>query len=300
MIRVHLRQTLLVVALELAATVFCPSWAGIIVSDQTPSQGQTIEVTIERSADAASTPPSGACPAVTLNGKVYKSFPFSITATPNADTANVSTSGQVCKALLAVPADLEPGKYPLGSCDEEVVLSVEPGRFPLQHISLPPAKDNFLMSPGEEKAIGAAKAALSDDRLWQGCFSPPSTARVSAGFGLKRMVNGRLLKDYFHSGIDYAAFLGAPVRACADGTVVLTGLGFRLHGNTIAIDHGQGVVSFYIHLQKILVKKGQLVKQGQQIATTGRSGRATGPHLHYSLYVNQVAANPNDWFKRSF
>lgn len=116
----------------------------------------------------------------------------------------------------------------------------------------------------------------------------------------KRIVNGKLLKDYYHSGLDFAGSLGQPVYACADGKVILAHKNFRLHGNVVAIDHGQGVVSIYIHLQKIAVKEGDVVVAGEQIGNVGATGRANGPHLHLSLYVNKIATNPMPWFSKTF
>lgn len=177
---------------------------------------------------------------------------------------------------------------------------MQDGLFPVQRLTLPKSKDNFLLSPGEEEAMNTAKSALSDKRLWQGTFTKPCEAKTSAKFGLKRIVNGKLLKDYYHSGLDFAGSLGQPVYACADGKVVLAHKNFRLHGNVVAIDHGQGVVSIYIHLQKIKVKEGDLVEAGEQIGNVGATGRANGPHLHLSLYVNKVATNPMPWFSKTF
>jgi murein DD-endopeptidase MepM/ murein hydrolase activator NlpD len=156
------------------------------------------------------------------------------------------------------------------------------------------------MSPGEQEAVDAAKACLSPERMWQGSFTKPSQYRLSTLFGVKRAVNGRMLKDYFHSGLDFAAPAGAPVVATANGTVILAAQGWRLHGNCVALDHGQGVVSFYIHLKTLAVTKGQSVKAGDKIGTVGQTGRANGPHLHFSIYVNKVATNPLDWFTRTF
>ena len=153
----------------------------------------------------------------------------------------------------------------------------------------------------EEEAVEKAKATLSPDRFWTTRFVKPSHSRTSAPFGVRRIVNGKLLPDYFHAGLDFAAPLGSPIYATAPGTVVLAQGGgvFRLHGNIVAIDHGQGVVSFYIHMQKVLVKVGQVVKQGDQIGLVGQTGRATGPHLHFSIYVNQVASSPSQWFAKA-
>jgi murein DD-endopeptidase MepM/ murein hydrolase activator NlpD len=225
-------------------------------------------------------------PTLDFNGSHYQLFAFG--------------DGGVSKALIGIPADLEPGSYKLAVGSDSVPIRVQLGRFPLQHLSLPPAKDNFDMSKGEKQAVEGAKQTVSPERLWHGPFVKPSKARVSTGFGQKRVVNGRLLKDYYHSGMDFAGGAGSPIAAAAAGTVILTGRGFKLHGNCVAIDHGQGVITFYIHMKSIAVKKGDHVSAGEQIGTIGATGRANGPHLHFSVYVNQVATNPNDWFAHSF
>ncbi len=267
--------------------------AKITLSDDSPLQGQTIEVSFLPAADKAKidTPP----PTYTLsfNKGSYKLFPIK-----NGD------EDTVFRCLLAIPADLPKGEYELSIKNEQPVeersIKVQDGKFPVQRLTLPKSKDNFVMAPGEKEAVEQAKALLSDKRLWQGNFKLPSKSKQSAAFGMKRIVNGRLLKDYFHSGLDFAASLGTPVDACADGKVILAHKGYKLHGNIVAIDHGQGVISFYIHLQQILVKEGDTVKAGEKIATVGQTGRANGPHLHFSIYVNKVATNPSQWFHKTF
>lgn len=246
-----------------------------------PKQGQTIEVTaiVEDAAEE---------PSLSFNDRKFKMFAY-----PNAE----GQASNVYKTLLTIPADLAPGKYPLSMGGDKLKLTVVDARFPVQHLRLPRGKDNFKTSPGEEETVDKAKAFISEERRWKGAFLKPSKARVSSGFGIKRVVNGKALKGYFHSGLDFAGAQGSPVTACAPGTVLIAHNGWRLHGNTVAIDHGQGVVSFYIHLQKILVKEGDSVSAGQTIGRIGQTGRASGPHLHFSIYVNQTAANPWQWFK---
>jgi murein DD-endopeptidase MepM/ murein hydrolase activator NlpD len=253
----------------------------ITVTTATPKQGQTFEVTVN--AAGLSSPPE-----VEFNHKAYKTFP--------AEEAGQSKY----QVLLSVPADLSPGKYVLSSNQIQKTIEVTSGKFIMQHLALAKKTAELKPSPGEEEAVDQAKQTLSDQRLWSGRFQIPCNARVSTTFGAGRIVNGKPLTDYFHSGIDYAGAMGAPVKACAAGKVIMARTGFALHGNVVAIDHGHGVVSFYLHLSKIMVKPGQLVKAGTQIGKVGESGRANGPHLHFSLYVNQVATNPNDWYKQSF
>jgi murein DD-endopeptidase MepM/ murein hydrolase activator NlpD len=288
--------------------------AEVSVSSVTPKQGEVIEVTVpgspgaesgsagsnsgsagvspasESGSEAVAPASHGAPHMVKFNGASMRLF-------ANGKDAN----GLVpLKALIGIPADLKPGKYKLTCGADSLDIAVKDGKFPLQHLTLPPGKDNFIMSPGEKEAVEGAKATCSDKRLWRGVFQAPSKFRTSAAFGLKRVVNGKLLDDYFHSGLDFAAPMGSTIAACANGKVVLAHLGFRLHGNIVAIDHGQGVISFYLHMSKIAVKEGDEVKACQKIGAVGQTGRATGPHLHFSIYVNQVATNPREWFSHSF
>jgi murein DD-endopeptidase MepM/ murein hydrolase activator NlpD len=259
------------------------------LSSPVAKQGETVKLSIkDYSPDAVGGGANGAAPpAVQFHGKTYTAFPL-------------KESANVARVLIAVPADLAPGTYPIKVGAEEKSLKVLDGHFPVQSIRLPKGKDNFKSSPGEEEAVDAAKAQLSPHQYWDGKFLHPSSARVSSAFGLRRRVNGVLLKDYFHSGLDFAGATGSPVLATQSGKVLLARHGWKLHGNTICIDHGQGVLSFYIHLSKILVNEGDMVKAGQKIGAVGSTGRANGPHLHFSLYVNKDATNPWDWFNHLF
>jgi murein DD-endopeptidase MepM/ murein hydrolase activator NlpD len=263
--------------------------ASLLITDQPIKQGQTVEVLVDQITQ------SHALPQLKFNQQNIRLF-----AAPERLLDHTPDVSPVYSALLPIPADLAPGKYTINCAGQQKQITVVSGKFPLQKITLPKSKDNFLESPGEQEAVDKAKATISADRFWQGPFKPPSKARTSTVFGVRRMVNGKLLKDYFHSGLDFAGGLGSPVTACADGKVILAKKGFRLHGNIIAIDHGQGVISFYIHLHKILVKPDQVVKAGELIGQIGQTGRANGPHLHFSLYVNQVATNPRDWFSQYY
>jgi murein DD-endopeptidase MepM/ murein hydrolase activator NlpD len=252
--------------------------AEIAVTNASPQQGETIELTATPGESEA--PPS----TVTFNQQTYKLFPKSGTA-----------DGKQYVALLAIPADIKPGKYKVLVGDSKIDLAIRAGKFPIQYLTLPKSKDNFLMSPGEEEGIAAAKATVSDTRRWSGVFLVPSKYATSSKFGMRRVVNGKLLDDYFHSGLDFRAPAGTPIVSCAPGKVVLVGLKWRLHGNCVAVDHGQGVITIYIHMTSVGVKVGQEVEAGQKLGTVGSTGRASGPHLHWSLYVNNVATNPQPW-----
>ncbi len=204
-------------------------------------------------------------------------------------------------ALIAIPAQLKPGTYQLLSGGLVESLAVGNAHYGTQRLSLPKSKDNFQASPGEKEQMEKAKKTVSPEKMWSGVFQHPvKHARLSTRFGLKRIVNGKPLKDYFHSGTDFAAPQGTPVLAAAPGRVIVAHTGWRLHGNTVCIDHGRGVVSISIHMNTIKVKPGDTVEAGQQIGTVGKTGRASGPHLHYGIYVNNVASNPDYWFRNTY
>ncbi len=265
--------------------------AEITISKDAPKQGQTIEVKIKGTFDAP--------PAVSFHKSTYQTFKLEPEAAVTG-TASDTAVEPIYQTLIGIPADLKPGSYKLKIGSDERSIKVVDGKFPVQRLSLPKKVTSLEPAPGEMEAVQKCKEALSSQRLWHDIFQVPSPARVSTQFGLKRIVNGKLLDDYFHSGIDYAGGLGSPVKATAPGTVILARSGFKLHGNVICVDHGQGVVSFYLHLSKMLVKEGDKVKQGEVIGKIGQTGRANGPHLHFSLYVNQVATNPVDWYKQVY
>jgi len=265
--------------------------ARLIVSNSSPVQGETVEIFYEPvQAD-------GNQLEARFNDHSYKFFELH---GGSKILEREKNDKPVWGCLVAVPADIKPGKYLLNTGREMQLINVMDAKFPFQYLHLPVSKDNFEASAGERESIEKAKATLSNQRWWQGVFSEPCHARRSAAFGLKRVVNGKPLKDYFHSGLDFAAPLGKPVMACAPGKVILAHGDYQLHGNVIAIDHGQGVISFYIHLQKILVNEGDMVKAGQEIGKVGQTGRASGPHLHFSIYVNKTSANPIIWFQHAF
>jgi murein DD-endopeptidase MepM/ murein hydrolase activator NlpD len=121
-------------------------------------------------------------------------------------------------------------------------------------------------------------------------FTLPVEGRVSGVFGSQRILNDKPRSP--HRGLDIAAPTGTPVLSPADGIVRLVADDMYLMGNTMMVDHGLGVRSIFIHLDRILAKKGDRVTQGDLIARVGQSGRATGPHLHWGVFVGTVAVDP--------
>ncbi len=196
----------------------------------------------------------------------------------------------------------KPGKITvrvLGADQEQNLLILVGDRtFPVQHINLPPGKAGLEATEHELKLVAAFKALKTPQKYWSGVFIKPNTGPITTIYGVRRYYNGKFAKDYYHRGIDYAGAAGSPVVAPAGGRVALVGRvseGFRVHGNVVGIDHGQGVTSIFMHLSRINVKEGDVVQPGQVIGAVGSTGAATGPHLHWGLYVNGQSVDPVPW-----
>ncbi|AHE66743.1 peptidoglycan DD-metalloendopeptidase family protein [Legionella oakridgensis] len=141
----------------------------------------------------------------------------------------------------------------------------------------------------ENKKLTAIFSQYSQSNPFAHGFIPPAYGPISSQFGLKRVYNKQPRAP--HSGLDIAAPENAPVTAISPGKVVEAG-DYFFTGNTVIIDHGMGIFSLYAHLKKIDVKQGEQIKQGQLIGTVGMTGRVTGPHLHWSMIMNQTYVNP--------
>lgn len=176
-------------------------------------------------------------------------------------------------------------------------LAVAPRAWPIQHIGMArpstgPTPEYQRLREGELQLIGAARLRRSASLGWSQSFLWPARGRISGVFGSQRVYRGGVRAAY-HSGTDIAAGAGAQVVAPADGVVVLAPPpGFSLEGNLVIVDHGMGLSSAFLHLSSASVRQGQVVRQGQAIGTVGATGRATGPHLHWSLVWNGARIDP--------
>ncbi|MDB5699084.1 MAG: family metallopeptidase [Alphaproteobacteria bacterium] len=154
------------------------------------------------------------------------------------------------------------------------------------------ATDDYLARRAiEVRRIEAARSTGASAGGWAQPFILPVRGRISGLFGSQRFYRGQ--PAAFHSGLDIAPGAGATVVAPADGLVVLAGPPmFSLEGNLVIIDHGMGLNSAFLHLATTAVRAGQRVAQGDRIGTVGASGRATGPHLHWSVKWNDARLDP--------
>jgi murein DD-endopeptidase MepM/ murein hydrolase activator NlpD len=160
----------------------------------------------------------------------------------------------------------------------------------LPHHSQPDAEFQ-ARRPAELAQINAARHRSSTSDGWRQTFVWPASGRISGVFGSQRIYAGE--PGAPHSGVDVAGPVGAPVIAPADGVVILAAASpFTLEGNLLMIDHGMGLNSAFLHLSRIDVKLGDVVKQGQRVGAIGQTGRATGPHLHWGMKWQDERLDP--------
>jgi len=162
------------------------------------------------------------------------------------------------------------------------VLNV-PGRY-----TAPDPEQLRLIARDKEVKAEAFKT-LTAEREWKGPFQRPVAAQISDVFGVQRVFNGAVQST--HQGLDFRVPTGTPVAAVNSGTVILA-KPLYFEGNCIVIDHGQGLLTLYLHLSEMRVKEGERVVKGQQIGLSGGTGRATGPHLHLAVRWQGIYLNP--------
>ncbi len=210
--------------------------------------------------------------------------------------------------IVGVPMFTETAIYPLTlqlqptageAVDIAANLQVVGGVYGYQTITI---NNNDLLAPAIEEAeierLTRLMSGFTPDRFWLNSVSLPAAAAMNAVFGTLRSYNGGEYNRY-HRGVDFAGAPGTSVLAAADGKVVMADR-LQIRGNTTIIDHGWGVYTLYAHQRETLVQPGQVVESGQVIGTVGSTGRSTGPHLHWELWLNGVTVDPLQWVQEVF
>lgn len=214
----------------------------------------------------------------------------------------VSRAGIMQEVLLGVGLKGKTGpellqlSYVVGGTKKvaRCTVEVKEKKYPEQRLTLPKSmatlsKKNLNRYYKEKKVITHTLAQQSSGRFWTLPLTRPVPGSVSSAFGLTRFINDQPRAP--HRGVDFRGGMGVPIKACADGVVDLVADHY-FSGRSVYVDHGQGVTSVYFHMSKILVKEGQVIRKGQVLGKMGKTGRATGPHLHFGLYILGEAVNP--------
>ena len=210
--------------------------------------------------------------------------------------------------LAGASVETRPGSYPLAleskTASGKVAsfhqsVRVRATKYP--SIAVTVSKQFTEPDPQQLQQIAQDKTVKQDtfrtftaEREWDGRFEPPVQARISDVFGTQRTFNGKVQSS--HQGLDYAVPQGTPVAALNSGTVLLA-RPLYFEGNCVVIDHGQGLLSLYLHFSEFKVHEGEHVDRGQLLGLSGSSGRATGPHLHIAVRWQGVYLNPETLLK---
>lgn len=248
-----------------------------------PHLGDTIAVTMQVN--------DGKAPTLTYDGNRYPSYALDETH---------------YRALLPTTPLDQPGRktiqFTLNGEDRNFAVFLRDRSFRTQHIRVG-SGTSTRATEHELNRLQEFRETVTPEKFWSGAFRRPADGRVTSEYGVRRYYNGVFAENYYHRGVDYAGSTGSPVYAPAAGRVVVVGRvadGFRVNGNTVAIDHGQGVGSVLIHLSRIDVNEGDMVQAGQRVGGIGATGLATGPSLHWGLYVNGRAVDPAPWRNGDF
>lgn len=212
----------------------------------------------------------------------------------------VARVGGAWGAVVGLPLALKPGAHEIAVVQGEktertIAFRVGRREYDKQYVTLAnrrqvePEPEDLRRIAREQEVLARAFSTFSDFEADGLAFDLPSAGPVSGGFGVRRFFNNEPRLP--HSGLDIAAPEGTPISAPAAGRVVETG-DFFFNGLSVVLDHGQGVITMYNHLSRIDVIKGLRVARGERIGAVGQTGRVTGPHLHWSVSLNNARVDP--------
>ena len=198
-------------------------------------------------------------------------------------------------AVVGIPLRMKPGQHSISLPHANIDFTVKPKKYKVQRLTIKnkrqvnPLPSDLRRIHRESRVLGRAFTSFDTSMPVHDRFILPAKGPISSPFGMRRVLNGEPRSP--HSGIDIAAPFGAPIRAAAAGKVLVTG-DYFFDGKSVLLDHGQGLVTVYCHMSKILVKPGEVVKRGQKIGEVGKTGRVTGPNLHWGVSLNNARVNP--------
>ncbi|MFH1379387.1 MAG: M23 family metallopeptidase [bacterium] len=267
----------------------CPAYRNVTLADSIINQGNTLSVQIE-----------GLRPNASLTCW-YKGQEIPL----------YDNGSRVKKGLIAIPVLEKKGRQKISFSyknfwqelrRDSKEFMVEEKEFKKEHIRFSESKRKLYKNPNissDRQKLGEIYRYETPLRKWTGKFIWPVEKRVTSPFGTHRIYDHSKTVAGYHQGVDISAPTGTKIYA-ANGGVVCMAEKLVLSGYTIAIDHGQGVVSYYKHLSKLDVSEGLKVAPGDLIGRAGSGGLSTGPHLHWEIRVHSVPVNPLEWLEKEF
>ena len=199
------------------------------------------------------------------------------------------------RAIVGIPLTVKPGNQHISSGGRDVSFNVGSKKYPEQHITL---KNKRQVNPNPADIKRIDNELLIQIKAYR-TFSPnipsnllldkPVNGPLSSKFGVRRFFNGEERNP--HAGLDFAVPAGTPIKTPAAGKVILIG-NYFFNGNTVFVDHGQGFISMFCHMSKIDTRVGQQLARGDVVGKVGSTGRATGPHMHWNVSLNDARVDP--------
>lgn len=253
--------------------------------------------------------PSGIDPETLKASYLGTDLPFFEPTVPGLQTV-LKQSGEtklavgetIRQAFFGIPFEQKPGETKVlieagagaQTVKLELALKVVEGDYVIESLKVNPSRVNPSKKSmprilAEVREVGKIYRNVVRTRSWDGPFQFPIESAITSRYGNKRIYNGEMRN--YHSGTDLRAPVGTPLRAAQGGTVVLA-KNLYFSGNTVIIDHGFGFQTMYAHMSAFKVKKGQVVKMGDQLGLSGATGRVSGPHLHWTWILHKVKVDP--------
>ncbi|HUT85871.1 MAG TPA: M23 family metallopeptidase [Elusimicrobiales bacterium] len=284
-------------AVTFSAYTFTASYRlkpGVFIKRGIFSPGQTIKISADNTRHLSNLK-------CKLKDRVYPFFEENAPASDNLRNDKYNPA----RALVPIPLKIAPGLYELdvsikGETLQKTTILIKDTKAKPIMLNIASFKIEERKHPDVKKEDVLIKQIISaqlPQQMWKGLFELPANARFSAPFGEKRLLPDDT--NYFHRGLDIAIVSDTPVLAVNDGVVEHTGK-FKIGGNSVYVNHGQGVFTLYCHLNSFTVKKGDRVKKGQVIAKSGSTGFSNSPHLHWSVIVGGHEVDPLQWTREEF